>query len=172
MRQQAPVSMYVTKLLSTTAPSRRARRFASWSPTSRWGLGKKKDFYVKKVQCTLLMMGCYVEQIADCLVGIDQFLLKSGTLTMSATMHHFVVSKVWPICICSEYSGKFFFFVCSLPTTCTPSHWTGTADESDNLLGSLDIADSGKSVQLGAKSTPVMVTLASFEPCRTLFINE
>jgi elongation factor 2 len=55
---------------------------------------------VKKVQRTLLMMGRYVEQIPDCpagnvcgLVGIDQFLLKSGTLTTSAEMHPFVTMK-------------------------------------------------------------------------------
>ena len=57
-----------------------------------------QTFNVKKVQRTLLMMGCYVEQITDCLAGnvcglvaIDQFLLKSGTLTMSATMQPFGV---------------------------------------------------------------------------------
>merc|ERR1712038_1014133 len=59
-----------------------------------------KDLFVKKVQRTLLMMGRYVEQISDCpagnvcgLVGIDQFLLKSGTLTTSATMHPFHTMK-------------------------------------------------------------------------------
>merc|ERR1711971_344230 len=63
-------------------------------------MGKKKDLYIKKVQRTLLMMGRYVEQIPDCpsgnvcgLVGIDQFLLKSGTLTTSATMHPFHTMK-------------------------------------------------------------------------------
>merc|ERR1712003_544279 len=60
----------------------------------------KKDLYIKKVQRTLLMMGRYVEQIADCpagnvcgIVGIDQFLLKSGTLTTSTTMHPFHTMK-------------------------------------------------------------------------------
>ena len=52
-------------------------------------MGKKIFFYVKKVQRALLMICCYVEQMADCLVGIDKFLLKSGTLTLSATMHPF-----------------------------------------------------------------------------------
>jgi len=46
------------------------------------------------------MMGRYVEQIPDCpagnvcgLVGIDQFLLKSGTLTTSVTMYPFHTMK-------------------------------------------------------------------------------
>merc|ERR1712154_526670 len=63
-------------------------------------MGKKRDLFVKKVQRTLLMMGRYVEQISECpagnvcgLVGIDQFLLKSGTLTSSATMHPFHTMK-------------------------------------------------------------------------------
>merc|ERR1712106_567057 len=63
-------------------------------------MGKKKDMFIKKVQRTLLMMGRYVEQISDCpagnvcgLVGIDAFLLKSGTLTSSATMYPFHTMK-------------------------------------------------------------------------------
>merc|ERR1712051_698367 len=50
--------------------------------------GKKRDLYVKKIQRTLLMMGRYVEQLADCpcgnlvgLVGVDQYILKTGTIT-------------------------------------------------------------------------------------------
>jgi elongation factor 2 len=51
-------------------------------------VGKKTDLYVKKVQRTILMMGRYVEQLPDCpcgniigLVGVDAYLLKSGTIT-------------------------------------------------------------------------------------------
>merc|ERR1711881_120822 len=58
--------------------------------------GKKTDLYVKKIQRTMLMMGRYTEQIADCpagnmigLVGIDQFLLKSGTIATSEETHPF-----------------------------------------------------------------------------------
>ena len=50
--------------------------------------GKKEDLFVKSIQRTVLMMGKTVEPIEDMpagnivgLVGIDQFLLKSGTLT-------------------------------------------------------------------------------------------
>jgi elongation factor 2 len=50
----------------------------------------KKDVTVKNIQRTVLMMGRYVEAIANVpagntvgLVGIDQYLLKSGTITTS-----------------------------------------------------------------------------------------
>merc|ERR1711935_1272749 len=50
--------------------------------------GSKKDLFVKKIQRTVLMMGRYVEQMADCpcgniigLVGVDAYLLKTGTIT-------------------------------------------------------------------------------------------
>jgi len=62
--------------------------------------GKKEDLFVKSVQRTVLMMGGKVEPIEDCpsgnivgLVGIDQFLLKSGTLTTSETAHNMKVMR-------------------------------------------------------------------------------
>ncbi|KAH9996033.1 P-loop containing nucleoside triphosphate hydrolase protein [Russula vinacea] len=62
--------------------------------------GKKEDLFVKSVQRTVLMMGRYVEPIEDCpagnivgLVGVDQFLLKTGTLTTSETAHNMKVMK-------------------------------------------------------------------------------
>ena len=62
--------------------------------------GRKADLFIKSVQRTVLMMGRYVEPIADCpagnivgLVGLDQFLLKSGTLTSSETSHNMKVMK-------------------------------------------------------------------------------
>ncbi|KAF8506552.1 eukaryotic translation elongation factor 2 [Russula emetica] len=62
--------------------------------------GKKEDLFVKSVQRTVLMMGHSVEPIEDCpagnivgLAGIDQFLLKSGTLTTSETAHNMKVMK-------------------------------------------------------------------------------
>lgn len=62
--------------------------------------GKKTDLFIKKVQRTVLMMGRYVEQIADCpagnvvgLVGIDNFLVKSGTLTTLEEAHPFHTMK-------------------------------------------------------------------------------
>jgi elongation factor 2 len=59
------------------------------------------------------MMGRYVEQLPDCpcgnmvgLVGIDQYLLKSGTITTCAEAKPFVTMKF-------SVSGNFLFF--SLP---------------------------------------------------------
>merc|ERR1712048_1447699 len=109
--QKGPMSMYVSKMVPTSEKGRFyafGRVFSGAIKTGQeirilgpdFVFGKKKDLYVKKVQRTLLMMGRYVEQISDCpagnvcgLVGIDQFLLKSGTLTTSATMHPFHTMK-------------------------------------------------------------------------------
>ncbi|OSD08057.1 eukaryotic translation elongation factor 2 [Trametes coccinea BRFM310] len=62
--------------------------------------GRKDDLFIKSVQRTVLMMGRAVEPIENCpagnivgLVGIDQFLLKSGTLTTSETAHNMKVMK-------------------------------------------------------------------------------
>merc|ERR1712014_450888 len=62
--------------------------------------GKKEDLFIKSIQRTILMMGRYTEPIEDVpagnilgLVGIDQFLLKSGTLSTSETAHNMRVMK-------------------------------------------------------------------------------
>ncbi|KAJ7464063.1 P-loop containing nucleoside triphosphate hydrolase protein [Mycena latifolia] len=62
--------------------------------------GKKTDLFVAPIQRTVLMMGRTVEALEDCpagnivgLVGIDQFLQKSGTLTTSPTAHNMRVMK-------------------------------------------------------------------------------
>lgn len=62
--------------------------------------GKKEDLFVKAIQRVVLMMGRFVEPIDDCpagnivgLVGIDQFLLKSGTITTDETAHNMKVMK-------------------------------------------------------------------------------
>merc|ERR1712087_654543 len=62
--------------------------------------GGKEDLNVKNIQRTVLMMGRTTEQIADvpcgntvALVGIDQFILKSGTLTTIDTAHNIADMK-------------------------------------------------------------------------------
>merc|ERR1712014_288229 len=62
--------------------------------------GSKEDLNIKSIQRTVLMMGRTVEQIADvpcgntvALVGIDQFILKSGTLTTIDTAHNIADMK-------------------------------------------------------------------------------
>ena len=56
--------------------------------------GKKEDLTIKNIQRTVLMMGRYTEPIEDCpagniigLVGVDQFILKTATITDSETAH-------------------------------------------------------------------------------------
>jgi elongation factor 2 len=62
--------------------------------------GSKEDLHIKNIQRTVLMMGRSVEQIADvpcgntvALVGIDQYLLKSGTLTTIDDAHNIADMK-------------------------------------------------------------------------------
>merc|ERR1719159_834350 len=62
--------------------------------------GSKEDLHVKSIQRTVLMMGRSVEQIADvpcgntvALVGVDQFILKSGTLSTFEDSHNIADMK-------------------------------------------------------------------------------
>ena len=60
--------------------------------------GKKEDLYEKSIQRTILMMGRYIEAIEDVpcgnicgLVGVDQFLVKTGTITTYKEAHNMKV---------------------------------------------------------------------------------
>jgi elongation factor 2 len=62
--------------------------------------GSKEDLNVKNIQRTVLMMGRSTEQIADvpcgntvALVGVDQFILKSGTITDIEDAHNIADMK-------------------------------------------------------------------------------
>merc|ERR1712188_296884 len=62
--------------------------------------GKKDDLVIKSIQRTVLMMGRTTEAIEDCpcgntiaLVGIDAYLVKSGTITTSEVAHNFKIMK-------------------------------------------------------------------------------
>jgi elongation factor 2 len=62
--------------------------------------GKKQDLFCKKIQRTVLMMGRYVEQLQDCpcgnicgLVGVDAYILKTGTISTHKDAHQFVTMK-------------------------------------------------------------------------------
>merc|ERR1711966_339297 len=62
--------------------------------------GSKEDLNVKNIQRTVLMMGRSVEQIADvpcgntvALVGVDQYILKSGTITTIEDSHNIADMK-------------------------------------------------------------------------------
>ncbi|KAI9595985.1 P-loop containing nucleoside triphosphate hydrolase protein [Syncephalis fuscata] len=108
---KAPLMLYVSKMVPTSDKGRFYAFGRVFSGTVRSGLkvriqgpnytpGKKEDLFVKSIQRTILMMGRYVESIEDCpagnilgLVGVDQFLLKSGTITTSETAHNMKVMK-------------------------------------------------------------------------------
>ncbi|KAL1915707.1 uncharacterized protein VTP21DRAFT_3041 [Calcarisporiella thermophila] len=107
----APLMLYVSKMVPTSDKGRFYAFGRVFSGTVRSGQkvriqgpnyqpGKKEDLFLKNIQRTILMMGRYVEAIEDCpagnivgLVGVDQFLLKSGTITTSETAHNLKVMK-------------------------------------------------------------------------------
>jgi elongation factor 2 len=108
---KADLMLYVSKMVPTSDKGRFYAFGRVFAGTVRSGLkvriqgpnyvpGKKEDLFVKAIQRTVLMMGKTVEPIEDMpagnivgLVGIDQFLLKSGTLTTSETAHNLKVMK-------------------------------------------------------------------------------
>jgi len=108
---KGPLVLYVSKMVPTSDKGRFYAFGRVFSGTVRSGPkiriqgpnyipGKKEDLFVKSIQRTILMMGRYIEPIEDCpagnivgLVGIDQFLLKSGTLTTSETAHNMRVMR-------------------------------------------------------------------------------
>lgn len=101
----APLMMYVSKMVPTSDRGRFyafGRVFSGKIATGQrvrilgpnYVPGKKTDLWVKNIQRTIIMMGRYVEQVQDIpagntcgLVGVDQYLLKSGTITTSETAH-------------------------------------------------------------------------------------
>jgi len=101
-----PLCMYVSKMVPTSDKGRFyafGRVFAGKVATGQkvrimgpnFVPGKKEDLYVKPIQRTILMMGRYIEAIEDVpcgnicgLVGVDQYLVKTGTLSTSATAHN------------------------------------------------------------------------------------
>lgn len=108
---KAPLMLYVSKMVPTSDKGRFYAFGRVFAGTVRSGLkvriqgpnytpGKKDDLFIKAIQRTVLMMGGKVDPIDDVpagnilgLVGIDQFLLKSGTLTTSDTAHNLKVMK-------------------------------------------------------------------------------
>jgi elongation factor 2 len=106
-----PLMLYVSKMIPTSDKGRFyafGRVFSGKVSTGQkvrimgpnYTPGKKEDLFVKNIQRTVLMMGRYTEPIEDCpcgntvgLVGIDQYLLKSGTIATSETAHNLRVMK-------------------------------------------------------------------------------
>ncbi|MEE5452491.1 EF-Tu/IF-2/RF-3 family GTPase, partial [Streptococcus pneumoniae] len=108
---EAPLMMYVSKMVPTSDKGRFyafGRVFSGKVVTGQkarimgpnFQPGKKEDLYEKTIQRTILMMGRYVEAIEDVpsgnicgLVGVDQFLVKTGTITTFKNAHNMKVMK-------------------------------------------------------------------------------
>ncbi len=107
----APLMMYVSKMVPTSDKGRFYAFGRVFSGTVATGQkarlmgpnyvpGKKEDLCVKAIQRTILMMGRYVEPIENVpcgnicgLVGVDQFLVKTGTITTFENAHNLKVMK-------------------------------------------------------------------------------
>ncbi|ELU04840.1 hypothetical protein CAPTEDRAFT_21323 [Capitella teleta] len=108
---KGPLMMYVSKMVPTSDKGRFyafGRVFAGTVATGqkarimgpKYVPGKKEDLFVKSIQRTILMMGRYIESIDDVpcgnvcgLVGADQYILKTGTITTLETAHNLKVMK-------------------------------------------------------------------------------
>jgi len=106
-----PLMLYISKMVPTSDKGRFYAFGRVFSGTVRTGQkvrimgpnyipGKKEDLVIKPIQRTVLMMGRTTEAIDDCpcgntiaLVGIDQYLVKSGTITTSEVAHNFKLMK-------------------------------------------------------------------------------
>jgi len=109
--REGPLMMYVSKMIPTSDKGRFyafGRVFSGTIATGQkvriqgphYKPGGKEDLNVKNIQRTVLMMGRSTEQIADvpcgntvALVGIDGYLLKSGTITTLDDAHNIADMK-------------------------------------------------------------------------------
>jgi len=117
----APLCMYISKMVPTSDKGRFyafGRVFSGKIATGQkvrimgpnYQPGKKSELWVKNIQRTVIMMGRYTEQVADvpagntcALVGVDQYLLKSGTICTVDDAHTIKTMKfsVSPVVRCA-----------------------------------------------------------------------
>merc|ERR1719309_1828221 len=108
---EAPLMMYVSKMVPTSDKGRFYAFGRVFSGKVGSGMkvrimgpnyvpGSKADLYEKSIQRSILMMGRFVEAIEDVpagnicgLVGVDQFLVKTGTITTFKDAHNMKVMK-------------------------------------------------------------------------------
>lgn len=106
-----PLMMYISKMVPTSDKGRFyafGRVFSGRVATGQkariqgpnYVVGKKEDLYEKTIQRTILMMGRYIEPIEDIpagniagLVGVDQYLVKGGTITTYKDAYNMRVMK-------------------------------------------------------------------------------
>jgi elongation factor 2 len=123
-----PLMMYISKMVPTTDKGRFyafGRVFSGKVQTGQkvrimgpnYTPGKKEDLYEKSIQRTILMMGRYVEAIEDVpcgnicgLVGVDQFLVKTGTITTAKDAHNMKVSQMF------QRNFPIYLFLMMIPT--------------------------------------------------------
>ncbi len=104
--QEGPLMMYISKMVPTADQSRFyafGRVFSGKVATGQkvrimgpnFVPGKKAELWVKNIQRTIIMMGRFTEAVPDipagntaALVGVDQYLLKSGTISTSEVAHN------------------------------------------------------------------------------------
>merc|ERR1712087_284941 len=109
--KDGPLMMYVSKMVPTSDKGRFyafGRVFSGTIATGQkvriqgphYKVGGKEDLNIKNIQRTVLMMGRTTEEIADvpcgntvALVGVDQYILKSGTLTTLEDAHNIADMK-------------------------------------------------------------------------------
>ena len=116
-----PLMMYVSKMVPTSDRGRFYAFGRVFAGTIKTGMkvrmmgpnyvpGKKTDLWVKNIQRTLIMMGRFQEQVQDIpagntcgLVGVDQYFLKSGTITNLEEAHTIKTMKfsVSPVVRCA-----------------------------------------------------------------------
>jgi len=117
----APLCMYISKMVPTSDKGRFyafGRVFSGTIATGQkvrimgpnYKPGKKIELWVKNIQRTVIMMGRYTEQVADvpagntcALVGVDQYLLKTGTICTEDDAHCIKTMKfsVSPVVRCA-----------------------------------------------------------------------
>merc|ERR1712168_526257 len=108
---EGPLMMYVSKMVPTSDKGRfyafgrvfggkvgSGQKVRIMGPN--YTPGKKEDLFEKAIQRTILMMGRFVEAIEDVpagnicgLIGGDQFLVKTGTITTAKDAHNMKVMK-------------------------------------------------------------------------------
>merc|ERR1711988_529004 len=109
--KEGPLMVYISKMIPTPDNARFIAFGRVFAGTIRTGIkarimgpnylpGKKEDLYLKNIQRTLIMMAGRSEAVDDIpcgntvgLVGIDQYILKTGTITDLEDAHNIRVMK-------------------------------------------------------------------------------
>ncbi len=110
-QQDGPLMLFISKMIPTADAGRFYAFGRVFSGIVKAGSkvrimgpnyvpGSKTDLYIKNIQRTVLMMGGKVETVPDvpcgntvALVGVDQYLMKQGTLSTSEVAHNIRVMK-------------------------------------------------------------------------------